>query len=111
MSTIIKAKTKAGRLLICGRSCYDANRPKCNCICGGLNHGRGYQTALRNNVHHLRQLRTAISLKADDISDVQFTIALEQTFSKTFRPEEETDPCPATTCNSPGASDNLPRRP
>ena len=30
----------------CGSSCYEAKEPECKCICGGRNHGIGFQRAM-----------------------------------------------------------------
>jgi hypothetical protein len=26
----------------CDARCYNAKHPKCDCVCGGVNHGRGF---------------------------------------------------------------------
>lgn len=37
----------------CGKSCYDAEHPKCRCICIRLNHGVGLEQAIANTrAHH-----------------------------------------------------------
>lgn len=32
----------------CDARCYDAKGPKCDCCCGGKNHGKGLQAAIEN---------------------------------------------------------------
>jgi hypothetical protein len=32
----------------CDAKCYDAKEPKCDCICGGRNHGAGKARAMQN---------------------------------------------------------------
>lgn len=41
-----KVPGKAWR--VCNAQCYDAKTKGCKCICGGINHGQGEQTARRN---------------------------------------------------------------
>lgn len=33
----------------CDAKCYNAKHPKCECCCGGRNHGIGLKQALENN--------------------------------------------------------------
>lgn len=37
----------------CDASCYNATGPKCECVCGGSNHGVGLQKAIENNCTRL----------------------------------------------------------
>lgn len=30
----------------CDANCYNAKHPECKCVCGGLNHGKGYNWAV-----------------------------------------------------------------
>lgn len=39
-------KNKEGH--VCDSRCYCAKGPICNCICGGVNHGVGYEQAVEN---------------------------------------------------------------
>ena len=32
----------------CGKSCYDAEHEPCRCVCGGVNHGAGFEAAAAN---------------------------------------------------------------
>ncbi|MCP9947200.1 hypothetical protein [Actinomadura madurae] len=44
----------------CGKSCYDAEHPKCRCICIRLNHGVGLEQAIANTrAHHADWLARA----------------------------------------------------
>lgn len=38
-------KSEYGR---CDKACYDAATPRCDCICGGRNHGVGLNKAIEN---------------------------------------------------------------
>lgn len=47
--TLLENRNKKGRLLgRCDERCYDAMSDKCNCICGGKNHGVGRVQAVKN---------------------------------------------------------------
>ena len=48
MATLIKVVTKGGVVRRCDARCYNARRPKCVCICGGVNHGAGLEKAVEN---------------------------------------------------------------
>lgn len=48
MTTLIAAYNSEGCTGRCDARCYDATEPECNCICGGLNHGKGLQGATDN---------------------------------------------------------------
>jgi len=32
----------------CDEKCYDAKEEKCDCVCGGMNHGKGKEQAIEN---------------------------------------------------------------
>lgn len=46
----------------CDARCYDARHPKCDCVCGGANHGVGLDKA----VHNTRVMAQAMVEKATD---------------------------------------------
>lgn len=45
---LISEVGEIGKVRQCDARCYDAHGPKCDCVCGGSNHGRGLAGALRN---------------------------------------------------------------
>jgi len=46
MTTLIIRKNKDGATTgRCDARCYDAKGKKCKCLCGGVNHGRGFNGA------------------------------------------------------------------
>ena len=47
MTTLITAGNSEGSRR-CDARCYNAKGPKCDCICGGRNHGAGLQQAGEN---------------------------------------------------------------
>jgi len=48
-TTLLIARSKDGkRTRTCNARCYNAKGKKCTCICGGTNHGVGYNNALEN---------------------------------------------------------------
>lgn len=40
----------------CDAKCYDAKGPDCDCVCGGMNHGKGLETAQRNTAERAEEL-------------------------------------------------------
>lgn len=49
MTTLIIAKKEDGTIIgRCDDKCYNAQHPKCRCVCGGTNHGVGFHQAVRN---------------------------------------------------------------
>ncbi|MDD5613441.1 MAG: hypothetical protein PHQ54_00010 [Candidatus Omnitrophica bacterium] len=45
---LMEVRNSSGLVGRCDAKCYDAKCPECNCICGGVNHGRGKQEAADN---------------------------------------------------------------
>lgn len=49
MTTLILAKRDDGSIVgKCDEKCYNAQFPKCRCVCGGTNHGVGFDRAVKN---------------------------------------------------------------
>lgn len=48
MTTLIAQYNSDGCVGRCDAKCYDAKKPGCDCICGGMNHGAGAKTAAAN---------------------------------------------------------------
>jgi hypothetical protein len=40
----------------CDAKCYNAEGDKCDCVCGGMNHGAGLSKALVNTADHAEQI-------------------------------------------------------
>lgn len=47
MTTILTV-TRANGSRRCDATCYNAHGPKCECVCGGKNHGAGQEQAVAN---------------------------------------------------------------
>lgn len=47
MSTLITVGNSDGERR-CDARCYDATEPECDCVCGGINHGKGFNVASQN---------------------------------------------------------------
>jgi len=47
MATLISQTTSNGTRR-CDARCYNGRGHKCKCICGGMNHGKGFQKAMEN---------------------------------------------------------------
>jgi hypothetical protein len=50
MATLMSYHSSGGDEGRCDAKCYSADNPGCDCICGGANHGVGYETALAQTV-------------------------------------------------------------
>lgn len=48
MTTLIAVYNSEGCVGRCDARCYGAHSSKCDCICGGANHGAGFDQAERN---------------------------------------------------------------
>lgn len=48
MPTLIAVYNSEGCVGRCDAKCYDASSSKCDCICGGKNHGAGKAAAMAN---------------------------------------------------------------
>jgi len=48
MVTLISVHNSKGCIGRCDEKCYDAKEEKCDCVCGGMNHGKGKDQAIDN---------------------------------------------------------------
>ena len=48
MTTLIKQYSSLGGIGRCDSNCYDAKSAPCECICQGMNHGKGLARAKAN---------------------------------------------------------------
>lgn len=48
MATLLSAGSGEGARR-CDAKCYEATLDECRCICGGANHGKGYEGGLAEN--------------------------------------------------------------
>lgn len=55
MATLIEIRTAAGVIGRCDAKCYDGAHDKCDCICGGANHGVGVNRAIQQTAAHAKQ--------------------------------------------------------
>ena len=57
MTTLIEHRRGDGSLAgRCDAKCYNAEHPKCECICGGMNHGIGKSDAMKKTDAHYDEL-------------------------------------------------------
>ncbi len=50
MATLIINHNSNGSTRRCDATCYNAKHDKCRCICGGKNHGKGFEQAKKNTI-------------------------------------------------------------
>lgn len=59
MATLISVYNSEGCVGRCDARCYDASEPDCDCICGGMNHGKGQKQAESNTAEHAKRMLEA----------------------------------------------------
>lgn len=52
MSCLIYASNSDGCIGKCDANCYNAQSPQCDCICRGMNHGKGLSAARDNTAKY-----------------------------------------------------------
>ena len=62
MTTLISYGNSEGTRR-CDARCYSASAPDCDCICGGMNHGKGFDAAAQNTADHGRAMVEAVAAK------------------------------------------------
>ncbi len=45
MTVLMQMELSNGKQMKCDSRCYNAVGPVCNCCCGGINHGNGFNSA------------------------------------------------------------------
>lgn len=65
MATLIAAYNSEGCIGRCDAKCYNATEPHCDCICGGKNHGAGFQKAMDNTREMAEEWMEEYGLKHD----------------------------------------------
>lgn len=55
MATLITVGNSDGERR-CDEKCYGAEGGVCNCVCGGMNHGKGYKAAAENTQQYGKEL-------------------------------------------------------
>jgi hypothetical protein len=74
MVILIADPSTEGDAVQCDARCYNAKRPRCECICGGDNHGVGFEQAVDNT----RDLVEAWKEEGRDISGLRLAIDVLQ---------------------------------
>ena len=75
MTTIILRKNKYGAVTgRCDARCYNAKGKKCDCVCGGDNHGKGINFAIMETSRHSKVLQDLFSYDKIEVKQGQFTL-------------------------------------
>lgn len=56
MTTLIQVGNSQGIVGRCDAKCYDATHDKCDCVCGGKNHGAGKKQAVHNTREYAKEM-------------------------------------------------------
>ena len=50
MAVLMELRINGRIVARCTDVCFEAKNPRCKCICGGNNHGKGYNAAVENTL-------------------------------------------------------------
>ena len=81
MSTLIAVYNSEGCQGRCDAKCYDAIGDDCDCICGGLNHGKGIQTATKNLSQVIEKMDENLDLFCEQHGLVRSTVVARMQLS------------------------------
>ncbi len=71
MTTLISAHNSEGCYGRCDAKCHEATHEKCDCICGGVNHGVGLRQAVLNTREMLRRLDDELEINIDVVAQME----------------------------------------
>lgn len=69
MTTLIQCSNSSGIYGRCDAKCYGAHWPDCDCVCGGMNHGKGYEAARDNTAALAGERLRAIEARGGYVPD------------------------------------------
>ncbi len=79
MTTLILRRDKSGAVTgKCDAGCYLAMSKKCNCVCAGINHGKGLREALELTEKHRRLILGTRRFGEAFIVQLQTVFGLEE---------------------------------
>lgn len=78
MATLIAVYNSDGCVGRCDARCYQAMTSKCDCICGGKNHGAGEDQAIENTRNLAHEWIDAASLACGGELTAEFGQCVEQ---------------------------------
>jgi hypothetical protein len=64
--TLIVVKDKDKVVRRCDKRCYDAKHEDCDCVCGGINHGKGFDAAQKNVADHFQAIKEKFEAEHPD---------------------------------------------
>ena len=50
MTVLMELRINGRIVARCDKACVEAKHPRCTCICGGKNHGKGHNAAVENTL-------------------------------------------------------------
>ena len=75
MVTLISYQSSGGDQGRCDAKCYDAHEPDCDCICQGLNHGKGLETAAEQTRELAQSWVDQARANGQDVTHVELGVA------------------------------------
>lgn len=79
MSCLIYASDGQGNCIgRCDASCYEAREPQCDCICGGVNHGKGLTAAQINTSRYAEKWMNDYKKRYPNVKTFGFDVDPDQ---------------------------------
>ncbi len=83
MTTLIYVGNSSGCIGRCDAKCYEAKEEKCDCVCGGRNHGKGLEKALDNTKEYSEKMIEKY-VKSRGLKDYKSLVSTEVFQKKLF---------------------------
>lgn len=83
MTTLIYVGNRSGCIGRCDAKCYEAKEDKCDCVCGGRNHGKGLEKALDNTKEYSEEMIEEY-VKSRGLKDYKSLVSTEVFQKKLF---------------------------
>lgn len=94
MSTILSFWNEKGKRRSCDARCYDGTGTRCRCICGGANHGAGFDKACRITRHRWKtwQIKYAYDTGAKHVYEWRADAVLQLDLTFEAQPDDPSNP-------------------
>ena len=69
MTTLIRSQIGSDNARRCDAHCYDATHAHCECVCGGMNHGKGLDVAREQTAAATAEMVRAIEARGGIVAE------------------------------------------
>lgn len=80
MATLIYASNSSGCIGKCDANCYEAKSSDCDCICRGMNHGKGLKKATENTGKYAEEWIEKYKKEHPDEKALELTVNSDQVY-------------------------------